>query len=153
MSTDLANYFGNYSNPSSSWIVCCEYEIWELKCNSEPIHSSDPTVLKFAIYAWTYLFASARSAKSINILKQFQNPNRVNINAPNWHRNLSTCFLLGAAMVHVSHSAVQIQLYFRVQLHRCQSKSSPGLWPRIKSRPLAACLRWTFILKSDVFLE
>lgn len=46
-----------------------------------------------------YLFESARSANSINMLKQFQNPNRVKINAPNWLRNLNVCFLLGAAIV------------------------------------------------------
>lgn len=33
------------------------------------------------------------------MLKQFQNPNRVKIKAPNWQRNLNICFLLGAAML------------------------------------------------------
>lgn len=46
-----------------------------------------------------YLLESARSANSINMLKQFQNPNRVKINAPNWLRNLIACFPLGAAIV------------------------------------------------------
>ncbi|TNN84865.1 Guanine nucleotide-binding protein G(I)/G(S)/G(O) subunit gamma-T2 [Liparis tanakae] len=37
-------------------------------------------------------------SNSINMLKQFQNPNRVKINAPSWLRNLKVCFLLGAAI-------------------------------------------------------
>lgn len=47
---------------------------------------------------FAHLFESARSANSINMLKQFQNPNRVRIKAPNWLRKRSICFLLGAAM-------------------------------------------------------
>lgn len=47
-----------------------------------------------------HLFESARSANSISILKQFQNPNRVRIKAPSWLRNLKARFPLGAAIVN-----------------------------------------------------
>ena len=44
------------------------------------------------------------------MLKQFQNPNRVKINAPNWLINRSVCFLLGAAIVAAVSPPTTLQI-------------------------------------------
>lgn len=94
-------------------------------------------------FSWvsTYRFTSARSANSINMLKQFQKPNRVRMKAPNWEKNLRAFLRVAAAMAQDGGSIISFLGIVNESL----------FWIESFERFSRAILRWHFFLFSFSF--